>query len=314
MSGISAGNTPGPIASLSAPTLPIVIFDSVASVSAISMAITLAPAFLDSNIRRSKAWFNMIVNLMVFPLLYLLNAGHQFTKSPPPYGPCLLQAVFIYAAPPTATAAVLCHITDVALGLYVALFKKKANARLSNVLLFLPLTAFFFTFFTEILTLRLSETSLMGYDSAHMFCTAGAGTVHSRFSAALTVILLFVMLCMEAWIFGMLFRHWRTFKSFEKNHRDLRLSIFLRFGIFTLLVGGSGTLSAFLLPENMSVGALWNIFLVSVPLVAGFTFGTHKDILSTWAGWILCKLKRRVTGDVYDKPEPEHDLYRTTSR
>jgi hypothetical protein len=78
--------------------VPIVVFDTMAAVSSISLALTLAPAVLSPNVHRSKAWFSMITTMMIFPLLYLLNVGSQFNyHDSPPIGLCILQTGFIYA-------------------------------------------------------------------------------------------------------------------------------------------------------------------------------------------------------------------------
>jgi hypothetical protein len=79
-------------------TVPIVVFDSVALVASISLALTLAPAVLSSSVHRSKGWCSMITTMMIFPLLYLLNVGSQFNShDSPPIGLCILQTGFIYA-------------------------------------------------------------------------------------------------------------------------------------------------------------------------------------------------------------------------
>lgn len=75
----------------------ILTFDIVASVACVSLVATLAPALFCSGVKRSKPWLNMIFTLMVLPLFYLLNAGHQFNSSSPPLGLCLFQAGLIHA-------------------------------------------------------------------------------------------------------------------------------------------------------------------------------------------------------------------------
>ncbi|KAK7035927.1 hypothetical protein R3P38DRAFT_610549 [Favolaschia claudopus] len=102
MSGTTSEFEP---ASLIAP-IPIIIFDVVAVVASLSLALILAPALLSPTVKRSKTWFTMITAMMIFPTLYLLNVRSQFdTGNAPPIGPCIVQAGFIYAG-----IALLCSL------------------------------------------------------------------------------------------------------------------------------------------------------------------------------------------------------------
>jgi len=240
----------------------------------------------------------MIITLTVFPLFYLTNSMYQFHGKGPPFGLCLFQAALIYAGPPTACAAVLCYILDVALGLYAAIYNKTRNAKWSIFILYFPAILFHLVFCVSVMAVQSEENVL--FESAHMFCGAGAGSPHARLSAALAILALFSMLCVEGWIIVMLVRNWRKFRSFSNRNKELQLSVFIRFGVFTLVVGGSGTLSAFMIPENQSAGAIWNIFLVTVPFVAGLAFGTHKDLMKTWFCWIT---GRTFSSPVYEAPK-----------
>ncbi|KAJ7144972.1 hypothetical protein C8R43DRAFT_1108803, partial [Mycena crocata] len=254
--------------------VPIVVFDSVAVVATISLALTLAPAAFASNVHRSKAWRSMIATMMVFPLFYLLNVGSQFnTDTPPPIGLCILQSGFIYAGPPACTTAVLCFLTDTTLGFRALLFNGKRNQFVSKALILLPSILFACVFFEAIVLVNGDRG--VHFDSAHMFCESNTKGPQVKISAVLTVISLCFTLCMEVWTMAMLYRNWAAVRLFRHAKGDLQLPVMIRFGVFTLVVGFAAVLGAVTLPNNLQGGAIWNIFLVAVPLFAALAFGTR---------------------------------------
>ncbi|KAJ7932693.1 hypothetical protein B0H13DRAFT_2650691 [Mycena leptocephala] len=281
MSGIfSGGNEPGSTAD----PIPIVIFDTVALVASISLALTLAPAVLSSSVHRSKAWFSMITTMTIFPLLYLLNVGSQFNShDSPPIGLCILQTGFIYAGPPTCTIAVLCFITDMTLGLRATLTNGKRNKLFMSILMPLPSIIFAGVFF-EAIALVNAERGVH-FDPTHMFCESENKGPQVKISAILTLISLILTLGMEVWTIVMLYRNWAAVRSFRRTATDLQLGVMIRLGVFSLVVGFGAVMGAVTLPNNLQGGAIWNIFLVSVPLCAALAFGTRRDIMSAYAFW-----------------------------
>lgn len=280
MSGIfSGGGFQG-----SVDPLPIVVFDAVAVTATVSLALTLAPAALCSNVHRSKAWFSMITTMMILPLLYLLNVGSQFhTEATPPIGLCILQAGFIYAGPPACTTAAFCFIADMNLGLRAMLTKGKRNRFFASALIVMPSIIFACVFFEAIILVNGNRG--VHFDSAHMFCESDSGGPQVKISALLTVISLVLTLSMEAWTIVMLYRNWGAVRSFRRTKPDLQLSVWIRFGVFSLVVGFAAILAGIKMPNNLPGGAIYNIFLVSVPLLASLAFGTRRDIMSAYAFW-----------------------------
>ncbi|KAJ7042018.1 hypothetical protein C8F04DRAFT_114404 [Mycena alexandri] len=255
--------------------VPIVIFDTVAVIATISLALTLAPAVLSSNVNRSKAWFSTITTMMIFPLLYLLNAGSQFhTEDAPPIGLCILQAGFIYAGPPACTLT---------LGLRAMLSNAKRNPFFSSTLLVMPSIIFASVFFEAIALVNGDRG--VHFDSTHMFCESDNKGPQVKISAVLTLITLVLTLGMEVWTIVMLYRNWAAVRSFRRTSTDVQFSVMVRFGVFSLVVGFAAVLGGVTLPNNLQGGAMWNIFLVTVPLFAALAFGTRRDIMSFYAFW-----------------------------
>jgi len=280
MSGIFSG---GELSSTVDPT-PIVVFDAVAVAAGISLALTLAPAALSPNVHRSKPWFSMIATMMIFPWLYLLNVGSQFhPEDPPPIGLCILQAGFIYAGPPACTTAVLCFITDMTLGLRAMLTNRKRNTTFMSALILMPSIIFACVFFEAIMLVNGNRG--VHFDGAHMFCESDNKGPQVKISAILTMLSLVLTLVMEVWTIVMLYRNWAAVRSFRRTKTDLQLSVMIRFGVFSLVVGFAAVLGAVTLPNNLQGGAIWNIFLVSVPLLAALAFGTRRDIIFAYAFW-----------------------------
>jgi len=281
MSGIFSGG--GELGS-SADPIPIIVFDAVAATASINLALILGPAVFSPNVKRSKAWLSMITTMMIFPLLYLLNAGSQFhTDDPPPIGLCILQAGFIYAGPPAATASVLCFMADMTLGLRAMLFNKPRNTVFTTMLIVLPSIIFASVFFEAIALVNGNRG--VHFDSAHMFCESDDSGPQVKISAFLTVISLALALCMAVWTVVLLYRNWSAVRTFRRTRADLQLGVMIRLGVFTLVVGFAAVLGAVALPNNTHGGAVWNIFLVMVPLLAALAFGTRRDILSVYAFW-----------------------------
>jgi len=251
MSGIFSG---GELSSTVDPT-PIVVFDAVAVAAGISLALTLAPAALSPNVHRSKPWFSMIATMMIFPWLYLLNVGSQFhPEDPPPIGLCILQAGFIYAGPPACTTAVLCFITDMTLGLRGMLTNGKRNKFFTSALILTPSIIFACVFFEAIILVNGNRG--VHFDSTHMFCESDANGPQVKISAVLTVISLFLTLCMEVWTVAILYRNWMAVRSFRHTRTDLQLAVMIRFGVFTLVVGFAAVLGGVTLPNNLLGGAI----------------------------------------------------------
>ncbi|KAJ6546782.1 hypothetical protein B0H19DRAFT_1162474 [Mycena capillaripes] len=281
MSGIFSG---GDELGSSVHPIPIIIFDTVALVATISLALTLAPAALSSNVHRSKAWFSMITTMMIFPLVYLLNVGSQFqTEDAPPIGLCILQAGFIYAGPPACTTAVLCFITDMTLGLRAMLTNGKRSKFFASALILAPPIIFACVFFEAIILVNGGRG--VHFDGAHMFCESDNKGPQVKISAVLTVISLVLTLGMEVWTVVMLYRNWAAVRSFRRTKIDLQFSVMIRFSGFSFAVGFAAVLGGVALPNNVQGGAMWNIFLVSVPLLAALAFGTRRDIMSIYAFW-----------------------------
>jgi len=282
MSGIFSG--PGDEPGLIVDPGPIVVFDAVAGTATILLALTLAPPILSPNVHRSKMWTGMITTMMLFPLFYLLNVGSQFhPEDVPPIGLCILQAGFIYAAPPTATASVLCFITDMTLGLRAMLFNKTRNTLFMSLLLIMPSILFARVFFEAIALVNANRG--VHFDSARMFCESNDNGPQGKISAVLTLIAMTLTICMEVWTVAMLYRNWSAVRTFRRTRIDLQLGVMIRMGVFTLIAGFAAVLGAVALPNNVHGGAIWNIFLVTVPLLAALAFGTRRDIMSAYAFW-----------------------------
>ncbi|KAJ7611724.1 hypothetical protein FB45DRAFT_315140 [Roridomyces roridus] len=274
----------------------IIVFDIVAAASFVSLALTLTPAVFSANVRRSKSWYSMIATLMIFPLLYLVNVGSQFNDdSSPPFGLCVLQAGFSYAGPPACTVAVLCFLIDTTLGLRARLYNFKRSKAIMATLLVAPSIIFAVVFF-EAIALFQGHRSVY-FDSAHMFCASQHSAPQYKISALLTVISLFLTLVSEGWAVYLLYRNWALVKAC-RNSPDFQLSSVVRLGAFTIVVGFAAVVGAVAMPDSKMGGGLWNIFMISVPLLAALAFGTRRDILLTYAFWQRTpKLRMEQIGD-----------------
>ncbi|KAJ7346600.1 hypothetical protein DFH08DRAFT_195045 [Mycena albidolilacea] len=193
------------------------------------------------------------------------------------------QPGFIYAGPPAATTAVLCFITDMTLGLRSMLFNTKRNSFFISFLIVLPSIIFACVFFEAIALVNRDRG--VHFDAAHMFCESDNKGPQVKISAILTVISLALTLCMEVWTVVTLYRNWSAVRTFRRTKTDVQLGVMIRLGVFSLIAGFAAVLGAVTLPNNLQGGAVWNIFLVTVPLLAALAFGTRRDIMSAYAFW-----------------------------
>ncbi|KAF8868510.1 hypothetical protein CPB85DRAFT_925881 [Mucidula mucida] len=284
----SQSSSPTPWASPSQARGLIIAFDVVALVSSLSMWLFLITTRMNRRIHRTRAWYTMFFTLAIFPLLYLTNVMFQFGKVDPPWGLCLFQAALIYAGPPSASAAVLGYMLDVALGLHAATSTKREKSRTWNLLMpWLPLIVFSVMFCVSIMAV--TNTKTVKFDYARMFCGAGAGSPHARMSASITLLALTGMIGCEMWIIFTLVKNRRML---ETRKQDLQISMAIRFGVFTILAGCTAVLAAFITTMSKAAGAVWNILLVTVPFLAGLAFGTHRDLFMTWTS---CFSSRRTS-------------------
>ncbi|KAK7024044.1 hypothetical protein R3P38DRAFT_2779566 [Favolaschia claudopus] len=251
--------------------LPIVIFDVVAIVASVSLALTLAPALLSPVVHRSKTWLTMIIAMMTLPPLYLLNVGSQFdATNAPPIGLCILQAGFIYAG----FRVTLVQNFQTTLGLRAVLFNTKRSSTLALVLVIFPSMIFAGVFFEAIVLVNGSRG--VHFDPIHMFCESDQNGPQVKISAVLTMLSLILTLGMEFWTVVILYRNWAAVRSFRRTKTDIQLSVLIRLGAFTLTVAFAAALGVAALPNNLPGGASWNIFLVTVPLLAALAFGTRR--------------------------------------
>ncbi|KAF9021645.1 hypothetical protein BDZ89DRAFT_1071294 [Hymenopellis radicata] len=263
----------------------IIAFDLVAIFSSLFMVLMVIAAWLSPYIHRTKAWYSMCISFAVFPLFYLVNAAHQFRlEQEPPIGMCLFQATLIYGGPPTIATAVLCYVLDVALGLHSALFNKPKSAKWAFRLLYIPSVILLMVWCISIMTL--TSTDAVAFEASHMFCTAGVDSVNAKIAASLVAADLLAMIGIKVWIIIMIVKNWSAFRSVGNTNKDLRLSVFVRFGIFSVMIWAAGGLAAAIILTRKDTGPTWNILLVTVPFIGGLAFGTHKEIAKTWLCWI----------------------------
>ncbi|KAF9018605.1 hypothetical protein BDZ89DRAFT_1139881 [Hymenopellis radicata] len=272
----SESSSPTPWASPSEARGLIIAFDVVAVVSSLSMWLFLITTRINRRIHRTRAWYTMFFTLAIFPLLYLTNVMFQFRSVDPPWGLCLFQAALIYAGPPSASAAVLGYMLDVALGLHAASSIKGKKSRTWDLLMpWLPLIVFSVMFCASIMAVTNTKTVKLDYTLA----TPGTQLYEfsARMSASITLLALAGMIGCEMWIVFMLVKNRR---KFETRKQDLQISMAIRFGYSPSWLDVPQ--SAFITTMSKAAGAVWNISLVTVPFLAGLAFGTHRDLLRAW--------------------------------
>jgi hypothetical protein len=78
--------------------LEVTVFDSFLFLGVALLALVVATAHLSSKVHRSGLWFRHMIAWIIYSITFLLLVGHQLDPNPP-FGVCVVQAAFVYAAP-----------------------------------------------------------------------------------------------------------------------------------------------------------------------------------------------------------------------
>lgn len=90
---------PDSILGAGSPASPLIAaFNGVQLTGLVLLSAVVLTAWLAPTVKRSPAWYNVIISWIFSSSSFLLLMGRQAGPSPP-FGLCLVQSMFIYAAP-----------------------------------------------------------------------------------------------------------------------------------------------------------------------------------------------------------------------
>ncbi|KAJ7155013.1 hypothetical protein C8R46DRAFT_1116815 [Mycena filopes] len=272
----SAGLDSDPAAVL----VEVVLFNLFASLGAVWLSAVLITAVAATSIRRSKLWFAHLGAWAVYAFSYLVLVGHQVGPAPP-HALCLFQAGLIYASPPMSSVAGLCFLLDTYLGGIAVLWKKHISPRWSTALVILP---YIFGTLALVCVLLFADPSTVQRHPSHLYCHITVPPF-ALVAAILVIVSGSLMLCFEACILVLLWKKWPEFRRLSKTDSRHALSMFVRFGLFSLVFGFGLGLGAFTISAGNSSVRYWSVLLPTVSILAALTYGTQMDILRVWMFW-----------------------------
>ncbi|KAJ8692562.1 hypothetical protein PTI98_009861 [Pleurotus ostreatus] len=226
-------------------------------------------ARLSPTINRSIAWYNLILSFVFYAVSFLLIMGKQYGPEPP-FGLCLAQCLFVYAAPVMNACACLCF----ALELFFCVSRATAQTRLSikwrlSIILIpyiVPLLVCM-----EVLTFALTRHGIVRRKSIGMYCHLAISTAlvyicidrlyeNDNYRRSLiTNIAVTVIMALLLPVFGVtIYRVSRKWKASRHLHVDkdgrVPIQMIVRFGMVCILPIPAVILSVLSVPAFDSRG------------------------------------------------------------
>ncbi|KAL4257278.1 G-protein coupled receptors family 1 profile domain-containing protein [Pleurotus pulmonarius] len=239
-------------------------------------------ARLSSTINRSIAWYNLILSFIFYAVSFLLIMGKQFGPEPP-FALCLVQCLFVYAAPVMNACACLCFALEL-----LFCVSRTANQtqlsikwRLSIILIpyIVPLLVC-----VEVLTFALTRHAIVRRKSIGMYCHLTIPT-----ASLITNIVVTVFMALLLPVFGVTIyrvsRKWKASRHLRFDTDDRApVQMIVRFGMVCLLPVPAVILSVLSVPafDGRGDGPL-AVAIATYPIWAALIFGIQSDILRVWA-------------------------------
>ncbi|KAJ8473636.1 hypothetical protein ONZ45_g16221 [Pleurotus djamor] len=125
----------------STPTPPkphlIAAFNAVQITGLVLLLLVILTSWLSPKVKRSIPWYNIIISWIFSAFSFLLIIGKQMGPEPP-FGLCLLQSIFIYAAPSMNACVCLCFAMELFFSVSSATNRQSASRKWRFFIIFLP--------------------------------------------------------------------------------------------------------------------------------------------------------------------------------
>ncbi|KAF9496703.1 hypothetical protein BDN71DRAFT_1445965 [Pleurotus eryngii] len=169
----------------------ITVFNALQMAGIVLLIVVVLTARLAPTVKRSPAWYNIIIAWIVSSSSSLLLMGWQ-TGHKPPFGLCLLQSMPIHAAPAMNACACLCFALELFFGVFGVATQTRTPTVCKVFIVSLPYVTTFLVCL-EVLTIGLIDKQLVERNALGMYR-------HLITSAPLIVTDVIVLLVM-AWVF-----------------------------------------------------------------------------------------------------------------
>ncbi|KAJ7650202.1 hypothetical protein FB45DRAFT_1017601 [Roridomyces roridus] len=260
----------------------LVVFNFLQIFGFFALGIIVLTAWLAPTVHRTGAWYSFMGSWMSF---YFLIAGQQ-EGAQPNLSVCIVQAAFVYAAPPltsTVSVAFLLHLFSTV----STIFTSSNRSRNWRVVMHLFPFAVHFVIFLETLIVGLANSDKVFRDRTGMFCSFNNIPFQLKLTSAVVILDMIAMLVLEALTFVLLRRNWAAFKRLRvRSNGTLSLPLMIRVSLFSFLPMIAmvlGTMS--FMPDPPISEAQSNVVVAFLPTAAAVIFGTQQDILRVWMFW-----------------------------
>ncbi|KAJ7216817.1 hypothetical protein C8J57DRAFT_277946 [Mycena rebaudengoi] len=267
----------------------VMTFNILSGLGFILLAVVFFTALLSSRVKRVSTWYCYMVAWMAFCITPFLVIGHQTHADPPPsFAPCVVDSALMYASRPFAAFATLSLILQLYLNISTRLKHRKVRPRSVFVLLVIPPTLYFITFFTTLI-LGIVKPTQVKLEPGGFYCHIQVA--HSLPAGIIACFVLFATVAcvvIEAMIIFLLSRNWRAFRALQiHDEHTVSLSIIIRVSAFAFLpMIGLGLSFTTYVPHLVEkIFPPYNLLLASLPTAAALIFGSQTDLMHVWMFW-----------------------------
>ncbi|KAF7424535.1 hypothetical protein PC9H_009842 [Pleurotus ostreatus] len=263
----------------------IAAFNGVQLTGLVLLLAVVLTAWLAPTVKRSPAWYNVIISWIFSSSSFLLLMGRQAGPSPP-FGLCLVQSMFIYAAPAMNACVCLCFALELFFSVFGATTQTRTSFKWKFLIVSLPYVTTFLVCL-EVLTIGLINRNLVERNAIGMYCHLSI----SAPSIVTGVIVIFVMISVlpvVAVVIFMFIRNWSNFRTLcAEENGGVPRRMMIRFGIFCILPLPIVTISlvSWQFSDRSPSAAPLAIVIATLPIMIALIFGTQWDILHVWMFW-----------------------------
>lgn len=285
----------------------VAIFDFIHILAFTLLCLVLLTAALAPSVHRSPTWFNFLATWVLYCISYLAILGQQVGEEPH-FSVCLLQAMFIYAAPAVTVTAGLCFTIEM---WRIVKGVGSLTGRLgSGLLIFAPYIVQL-SICIEVLILGLKHREHVVRNQTNMFChLEDPNSFLSSYVTAAVVICAIIVVMVFLVSTGLHIRRgMAASRIFQPTQVANVQRMVIRFGIFSALpvAGLILSIAQFAVNPSSVTNGILTISAGAPPIGAALIFGTQSDLIRAWN---FCgrrsRLKNPPRGHSGAKPPPEN--------
>ncbi|KAL4260432.1 hypothetical protein AB1N83_006581 [Pleurotus pulmonarius] len=263
----------------------IAAFNVVQMTGLVLLLAVILTAWLAPSVKRSIAWFNVIISWIFSASSFLLLMGRQ-TGPEPPFGLCLFQSMLIYAAPSMNACVCVSFALELFFNVSAAAAQTPASRNWKLFIASLPYVTPFLVCI-EVLAIGLSRHDVVKRNAIGMYCHFTISTPSIITGIIVIFVMISVLPVVSVTIF-MFIRNWGTLRNLcAEQNGGLPLRLVIRYGVFCLLPVPIVTISlvSWQFEDASPNAANVAVAIATLPIMTALIFGTQWDIFRVWMFW-----------------------------